>query len=113
MVENLIRWDITSTLILTLVFETILIIKKALKNRGQPKKKEILSWQDILFSTATAATLYGGISAIYYSLKGKLLFSQSMIISQEYMILFAGIVLIGLALLTYKKALKDIKEGRK
>ena len=109
-----IRVDIVVTFILTIIFEIVLIIKRAQKNKkfAEKKKRDILVWNDILFSIATSATLYGGLSAIYYSIYGKLLFNQSMIISQEYIILFSGFVLIGFAVLAYKKAIKDIKEGK-
>ena len=107
---NGIRWDVALTLILTIILESILILKRAIKNKNLNPKTEILTWEDVILSVTTSATIYGGISAVYFAMKGKLLFNQNLIISEEYIILFAGIILISLGFLAYKKALRDIKE---
>jgi len=108
-----IRWDIFITTILSIICYLILLIKRGYKNKSSKNKKDILVWFDFIFAMVTSATLYGGISAIYYSMKGKLLFNQNFIISQEYMVLFSGFVLIALAILTYQKALHDIEGNKK
>jgi len=83
--------------------------KRHIKNESLKHKKDIFIWQDFALSMVTSTTLYGGVSAIYFSIKGKLLFEQNMIISQEYIILFAGIVLIGLGITTYRSLVRKIK----
>lgn len=105
------RWDIVVTLFISLLLEVILIIRRAKRNKKLKNKKDIFQWTDFAFAITTSATFYGGISAIYFAMKGKLLFNESFIISQEYIILFAGLVLIGFAYSTFKAGLKNI--GRK
>ncbi len=109
-----IRWDILITLLLSIFLEIILIIKRNKKNKNLNKiyKKDIFQWEDFAFSITTSATFYGGISAIFFALTGKLLFEMNMIISEEYIILFAGLVLIAFAFSTYKNALKKIKNKK-
>ncbi|MFH1332221.1 MAG: hypothetical protein ABIH63_02955 [archaeon] len=107
------RWDMVSTLIIAIVLYLILIYKrhrrnKVLKANGQ-RPRDILVVTDLLYTIATSATVYGGISAMYYSIKGHLLFNQNLIISQEYIILFSGGVLFVLGILAYKKAIRDIQ----
>lgn len=102
------RWDIVITLIASILLEMILMIRRAKKNRKLKNKKDIFQWRDFAFSITTSATFYGGISAIYLAMKGKLLFDKAFIISQEYIVLFAGLVLVGFAYSTFKTALKSI-----
>jgi len=104
-----IRWDILITLIGAIALEIVLMNRRKIKNRRFKNKKEIFIWLDFVFSMVTSATIYGGISAIYFAIKGKLLFEQNMIISEEYIILFAGMILIGLGITTYKNAIKKLK----
>lgn len=110
-----VRWDIATTLILTIVLFISLMyrrhkINKVLKSEGK-QLREVLVGMDALYSLATATTIYGGVAAAWYAVSGKLLFNQQFIISQEYMIAAAGIVLVVLGLLAYKQGIKDIKES--
>lgn len=73
--------------------------------------REVLEGMDVLYSLATATTIYGGVATVYYSVTGLLMFNQEFIISQSYMVAAAGIVLVVLGLLAYKQSLKIIKEN--
>jgi len=103
------KWDIVITLLLSLILEISLVIKRSKKNKKLKNKKDIFKWEDFTFSIVTAATFFGGVSAIYFAGTGKLLFEQSLIISQEYIILFAGLVLMAFAIKTYWDIWKKIK----
>lgn len=107
------RWDIIITLILSIILNVVLMVKRKKHNRLLTNKKDIFQWEDFAFSVVTAATFYGGVSAIFFASTGNLLFNQNMIISEGYITLFAGLVLIGFAFSTYKNILKRIKRGRR
>jgi len=104
-----IRWDVVITLIGSLILTIIMMTKRSNKNKTLQKKKSIFVWQDFAFSMVTTSVLYGGVSAIYFAIKGQLLFNQNMIISEEYIIAFSGIVLIGIGINTFQNMLKKIK----
>lgn len=112
-----IRWDVVTTLVISLILYFFLLYKRYSKNRtlkrDGKRKKQLVIWTDFIFTIATSSTLYGGVSALYFAITSKLLFNQNFIISQEYMILFAGIVLIALGIITYQKAVQEITGGVK
>jgi len=107
-IRNL-RLDVAITFIFTVILLVVIIKRRSDKNKTLKRKKDILYWEDFVFSLVTSATFYGGLSAIYFSLTGRLLFGKNLIISEEYIILLAGFVLLGLAFITFRNHLKKIK----
>lgn len=108
----LLRWDIIITFLTGIALYIIIIWKRFLKNKDLVTKKALLEWWDFAFSIVTAATLYGGFSAICFAATGQLLFNENLIISQEFIILLAGAVLIGFGIQTYRNLLKKLKRRR-
>lgn len=104
-----IRWDVVITLVISILLTIVLMWKKSNKNKTIKRKKSIFVWQDFSLSLATSAVLYGGVSAIYFAIKGQLLFNQNLIISEEYIILFSGVVLVGMGINTFQSMLKKIR----
>ena len=104
----MVSYDILIMIILTFLFLVFFIFKRAKILRKNRRKDDFLKPEDLFVSIFSSALIYGGISAVWLAIYGKLLFNQDLVISKEYITGVAGLIFLWLGFYSLREAIKKI-----